>query len=201
MHSGARMFAASPLVRGHVMESLFTLVRSLGVEIPAASRPIASVVARLPYAWVDDAHFLDTLYAAAQRHGDFAFRAGYVAAKSQLSGDGALADVLLAARSDVGALAHAMSACFTGLGELVCASTDPMCTTFVHQGECSPTLLRYLTGWLTAGLEAAGARVTALMSMQRMPALGTHAHALRCAWSREPPSSPRGATLELLAAT
>lgn len=183
------------------MESLFTLVRSLGVEIPEASRPIAAVVARLPHAWVDEAHFLDTLYAAAERHGDFAFRAGYVAAKGQLSGDGVLAEVRIAARTDIGALADAMSACFSGLGELVCASTDPTYTTFVHQGECSPTLLRYLTGWLTAALEAAGARVTALMSMQPMPALGTHAHALRCAWAREPSASPRGATLELLAAT
>jgi hypothetical protein len=193
------MFAAKPRVRGHVMHPLITLVRSLGVPLPAATQSLAGVVAGLPHAWVDGAHFVETLDVAGARHGDFTFRAGYVGAKWQLTG--VLADVLHAARTDIGALAQGMSAGFTGVGELVCASADPNQTVFVHQGECTPGHLRYLTGWLTAGLETAGVRVTAVSSMQPIPELGDHAHALRCAWSRDASPSPRGATVELHAAT
>lgn len=189
------MSPAQPMVRGHVMQPLIALVRSLDVAIPESTQLVSGMVALMPHTWVEYSHFLATVYAAGARHQDFAFRAGYVGGKYQLAGT--LSEIRMTARYDLRALAQGLATCFTGMGELRVQQLEPMHTVFVMSGEVPPAHLRYVTGWLTAALEDAGVRLTTPIVSRVLAGGG---HTLSCAWRREVSTSSRGATVQLAAA-
>ena len=198
----AAMDPALPMVRGFVLAPMLALAKAMHAGLPVSAEPLREIIAALPKAWFDYAHFHQGPRAADQQlsKADFAYAAGYVTAKRHLSGEFRDSLTHFLGRGP-GAVVEPWTYYFFGLGDLVLVKGSPCETEFRLDTRCDPLHARYITGWLTAALEMFGLRLTSPITHGECLVGDIVRQTFTCAWERDCVSHGGGTATDILVAS